>query len=346
MSVRFRADLRSDTFSLPSDAMRKAIAEAELGDDVFGEDPTANRLQERMASLLGKEASIFMASGTMSNGVALRCLADPGDEVLCGAASHVYNFEGAQHALHGGIQLHRIDESATGLLPVTEVREALSRPGDPHFAPRTVVALENTHNMLGGRVLDLDGQRGVLREARRAGAAAYLDGARLWHAHVATGRPMSELAGEYDLVSVCFSKAMGCPVGSVLAGSGELVEKAHWYRKRCGGGMRQIGILAAACIHSLENLLPRLGLTHEYARKLAAAADSSPALTVDVSAVDSNIVMVGTPDGRSGSVVRELESKGVGALSVDSSTVRLVTHLSLDPSDVEYAQSVLSEMGR
>jgi threonine aldolase len=318
------------------------MARAELGDDVFGEDPTANRLQERTASLLGKAASLFMASGTMSNGVALRCLADPGDEVICGSASHVYNFEGGQHALHGGIQLHRMDETEGGLLPLAEVENALQRPRDPHFAPRTVVAMENTHNMLGGRVLDLKGQREVLGAARRAGASTYLDGARLWHAHLAAGVSLHELAADYDMVSVCFSKAMGCPVGSVLAGSTEMVQRAHWFRKRFGGGMRQIGVLAAACIHSLDNVLPRLGLTHDYARRLASAAASSPALRIDVSSVDSNIVMLRTLEGGADKVVRQLASKGVGSLTVDDSTVRLVTHLSLNEEDVEYAMSVLA----
>jgi len=343
--ARFRVDLRSDTVSTPSLGMRNAIAHAEVGDDVFGEDPTVRALEERTAGLLGHEAGLFMVSGTMSNGVAVRVLASPGDELLCGSTSHVYLYEGAQAALNGGIQMHRIDEGADGLPPVAAVDFALSRSGDLHFASRKLLCLENTHNILGGRVLPREGVAALLDVVRKHSCRAYLDGARLWHAHSATGATLQDLASGFDLVSVCFSKAMGCPVGSVLVGRADLIEKARWYRKRHGGGMRQAGILAAACIYSLDHCLPKLGLTHKWARQLASSASSSTIFRVDPSAVDTNIVILETPGLSSTKIVTALEGLGIGCLAIGPSSIRLVTHLSLGERDVKYAVDTLSAFG-
>lgn len=343
---KFRVDLRSDTVSVPSTGMRSAMAHAEVGDDVFGEDPTVNALQDRVAAMLGFESSIFMPSGTMSNGVALRTLASPGDEVICGSASHIYLYEGAQAALNAGIQLHRIDEDRSGLPEPEEVEAALSRSDDIHFAPRKLICLENTHNILGGKILPAGGVERIQRIAGACSARMYLDGARLWHAAAATGAPLSDLCRGFDMVSVCFSKALGCPVGSVLAGSRSLIERARWWRKRHGGGLRQAGILAAACLYALDRNLPRLSMTHRWARRLAAAAASSPMFSADPDSVETNIVILRTRDGKgSAAAVNALTALGIGCLAIGPGAVRLVTHLSMDDRDVGYAGDILSSLG-
>ena len=341
----FRVELRSDTFSLPDPAMRQTMASAQLGDDVFGEDPTVNALQERVAELLGMEDALLMPSGTMSNGVALRCLASPGETVVCGSRSHVYRYEGGAAAMHGGLRLHRLDEEEWGAAGLDKVREAFALSRDVHHSHRSVLALENTQNVMGGVVLPPEREDGLLRAARSAGAHAFLDGARLWHAHVAQGIPMKDLASGYDLVTVCFSKAMGCPVGSVLAGPADLIEKARWLRKMQGGGMRQAGILAAACIYALDHSLPQLERTHSYASRLARAAQRSPLLSCEADAVQTNIVILQTPGRAAHSVVEAMGEMGIGCLPVGPERIRLVTHLSLSDKDVTYAADTLAVFG-
>jgi threonine aldolase len=343
--VKFRVDLRSDTVSFPDHKMRQAMAHAEVGDDVFGEDPTINALEARTAKLLGFPAALFLPSGTMSNGVAIRTLARPGEEVICGSRTHTYLYEGAQFALNGGIQMHRIDEEPTGLLPPDQVSSALSRKGDLHFAGRTVLSLENTHNVLGGRILPDRGVEELKSIASGHGVRLYLDGARLWHVPVAGGKSLRDLADGFDMVSVCFSKAMGCPVGSVLAGSRDLVDRARWLRKRMGGVMRQSGVLAAACIYALDNNLEKLPMTHRWASRLARAAGTSPVLNVDMEQVETNIVMLDTPEDTARSTVSALDAMGIGSLAVGPSRIRLVTHLSLSEKDVQYAADTLAVFG-
>ncbi|MBN1434171.1 DegT/DnrJ/EryC1/StrS family aminotransferase [Candidatus Fermentibacterales bacterium] len=346
MSVRrFRVDLRSDTVTVPSHGMRQAMSHALVGDDVFREDPTVRELEARVAEMLGKESGLFMVSGTMSNGIALRVLGKPGDEIICGRHSHIYCYEGGAAAFMGGMQLHTLSENEHGLIEEDELMAALGRHEDIHFAPRTVLALENTHNIRGGRILPPAAAARILSIGASAGLRAYLDGARLWNAAVSLECGVGELTGAYDMVSVCFSKGMGCPIGSVLAGSGEDMDRARWFRKRYGGGMRQVGIIAAACIYALEHNISRLAKTHEYARKLARAANSSPILSADPSSVDTNIVLVTTPESTAPSVVRALEEQGIGCFATGPSTIRLVTHLSLGERDVKYAADTLAMFG-
>lgn len=345
MAERFRVDLRSDTVSTPSQGMRNAIAHAEVGDDVFGEDPTVNALEARVAALLGFESAVFVVSGTMSNGIAVRTLASPGDEVICGTSSHIYMYEGAQAALNGGIQLHRIDEGSDGLPGAEAVEAALARSGDIHFAPRTLLCVENTHNIMGGLVLPPAGVRALQEIAIARRVQLYLDGARLWHASAALGAAMKDLTTGFDMVSVCFSKAMGCPVGSVLAGSRDAVARARWFRKRHGGGMRQAGILAAACIYALDHNLPQLEQTHRWAKALARAASSSAIFEVDQDLVSTNIVILRTPGVSSSSVVSMLEGTGIGCLAVGPDAIRLVTHLSLNDRDIKFAADTLAAFG-
>lgn len=330
-------DLRSDTFSIPCRGMRKSISEAVVGDDVFGEDPTINSLEHRVAELLGKEAGLFVPSGTMGNGLAVRTLTSPGDRVLCGSKSHVYNYEGDQFALNCGLQMHRMDEQASGMLSLTSIEKEISLKQDIHRGPRTLLSLENTHNLLGGKILPQSEVIEACALAHSGDMNTFLDGARLWHAHAETGISLDELAAPFDMLSVCFSKGLGAPVGSIVAGSREWISKARWYRKRMGGGMRQAGILAAACHFALDHNLPRLKTTHVYARKLAEAFKSTGRFKVDIDSIDTNIVFLGTKPGFADNLVLNLKTMGLSVLALDDSSVRFVTHLSLDPKSVDEA---------
>lgn len=341
---KLRIDLRSDTVSRPSNAMRNVICRAEVGDDVFGEDPTVNRLESMMAELTGYESAVFMPSGTMANGVAVQAMTSPGDEVLCGTRSHVYLYESAQYAMLCGVQMHRIDESPSGCLPLADVTAALARVSDQHYGPRTLVTLENTQNIMGGLILPEEESDPVLRAAGASGASVHLDGARLWHAHVGTGRSLRSLTAGFRMVSMCFSKAMGCPVGSILLCSGEDEEKVRRLRKCRGGGMRQAGILASACIFSIEHNLPRLHKTHEWAELLAGGIRRSPALELVVEPM-TNIVIASTPEGLAAEAAVALDSLEIGCLALEDSLLRFVTHLSLTEKSVKYAADVLSAFG-
>lgn len=341
--MSFVCDLRSDTVSTPDEGMRHAMASAPVGDDVFGEDPSVNLLQERMADLLGKEAAVFVPTGTMANGISIRSLAAPGDEVICGARSHIFNFEGAQFALNGGIQLHPLPELSCGTPDPAAISALLARRDDIHNAPRTLVALENTHNMLGGVICSRDAVEGIQRSAYGAGVSLFLDGARLWHAAEPSG--LGQLASGFTMLSVCFSKALGCPVGSIVAGPRELVERARWYRKRMGGGMRQAGILAGGCLWALEHNLPRLAETHEMCAVLAGAVNRSKGLSCDPALHPTNILMAGVASGDARRAAHELGQEGVGVLPVGPATIRLVTHLSITERDLDHAVRVISSYG-
>ena len=330
--------------STPCHGMRMAMTRAKVGDDVFGEDPSVNALEEAVASMAGFERAVFMASGTMANGVAIRSMASAGDEVLCGSSSHVYLYEGAQYAMLGGIQMHRMDEGEDGCLDPARTGEALSRIPDDHTAPRTVVALENTHNILGGLVLPQDRVRGVLSEAAATGASAFLDGARLWHAHVASELPLHRLTDGFRMVSMCFSKGLGCPVGSVLLCREADEPGVRRMRKCQGGGMRQAGILAAACLFALEHNLPDLTRTHRWADRIAEGVRNSRALEL-LREPRTNIVLAGTPRGRAAEMAEALGSLEIGCLALTDSMIRFVTHLSLTERSVRYAADVISAFG-
>ncbi len=332
-----KLELRSDTFSTPCSGMRTAIAEAAVGDDVFGEDPTINSLEIRVAKMLGKEAGLFVPSGTMGNGLAIRSLTSPGERILCGTSSHIYNFEGDQFAMNCGLQMHRIDEREDGMISIGDIKQVLDTAENIHRAPVTVLALENTHNLLGGRILPPDEVLEACSYAHSKGVKTYLDGARLWHAHAETGVPLNELAQPFDMVSVCFSKALGAPVGSMVVGSTDLITRARWFRKRMGGAMRQVGILGGACHFALDNNLPQLKLTHENARRLAEAFKSTGRFEVDIDTIHTNIVFLKTENGGADHLVSRLKAIGLSVLSLDKSSVRFVTHLSLDSQCIEQA---------
>ena len=340
-----KVDLRSDTVSTPCHAMRNAMARADVGDDVFGEDPTVNHLESIVAEMTGFEKAIFMPTGTMSNGVAIRALTSPGDEVICGSRSHVYLYERAQYAMLGSLQMHRIDESESGCIPPAEVEKALSRGEDQHVAPRTLVTLENTQNVMGGIVLPEKEVLEIGDICRRKEVSVYLDGARVWHVISSSGEKLRKILSGYSMVSMCFSKGLGCPVGSILACSEEYENKVRFLRKQHGGGMRQAGILAAACLYALEHNLPLLPRTHQYARIIARGISRSPVLRMLNPEPDTNIVIAETPEGKAGIISDALASLEIGCLALSPSTLRFVTHLSLSERSVKYAADVLSAFG-
>lgn len=339
----FSIDLRSDTFSVPCDGMRKAISEAVVGDDVFGEDTLTNELEIRMAELCGKEAGLFVPSGTMGNGLGIRTMGSQGQRILCGANSHIYNYEGDQSALNCSMQMHALREQVDGMLPIDEIKRVFEKKVDIHGAKIGILALENTHNLLGGLVVPQEDIKKACDIAHTFNSYTYLDGARLWHTHIATGLSLQELVKPFDMISLCFSKALGAPVGSVLVGTKAFIEKARWYRKRMGGGMRQTGILTSACHFALDNNLPRLGLTHEYAQALAEAFNSTGKFEVNVSQVKTNIVFLKTGNNNAEKSLKKLENLGMKMLSLGNNSIRFVTHLSLKEYQVKEAVNIIKK---
>jgi threonine aldolase len=329
-------DLRSDTVTRPTPAMREAMARAEVGDDVYGEDPTVNRLQERVAALLGKEAGLFVPSGTMANQVSLGVLTRPGDEIVCDAGAHCISFESGALAALWGVQARTV-AAPRGLLDPADV-EAAIRPAAEVYPRTRVVELENTHNRGGGAVYPLERVRALADLARRRGLHLYLDGARLWNACAATGvRPDAYAAGA-TLVSVCLSKGLGAPAGSVVCGPRDLLVEARRLRKRLGGGMRQAGVLAAAGLHALDHHLGRLAEDHDNARRLADLLARIPGASA-LFPVETNLVFVAFAGRAAPDVAARLARAGVLANPEGSrpDVVRFVTHLDVSRADVEDA---------
>jgi threonine aldolase len=281
-------DLRSDTVTRPTPAMRRAMVEAEVGDDVFGDDPTVQELERRVARLAGKERSLYVASGTMGNQLAIHVLTERGDEVLLEAESHIFLYEQGGLAANSGCLAHVV-RAERGALPVESLEAAL-RDEDDHNARLSLVCLENTHNRAGGAIVPLERLRAIAAAARARGVRVHLDGARLWNASVASGVPIAAWAEHADTVMMCFSKGLGAPIGSILAGPADVIRRARRARKRWGGGMRQVGIIAAACLHALDHHVQRLREDHARARVLAAGLSAIPG--VSVTTPETNIVYV------------------------------------------------------
>lgn len=324
-----RYDFRSDTVTRPSAAMRVAMAEAEVGDDVFGDDPTVNRLEQRMAAMLGKDAAIFVPSGTQSNLLALMSHCGRGDEYIAGQDAHLYSHEAGGAAVLGSIQPQPIAHRPDGTMDLGNI-EAAIKPDDNHYARTRVIALENT---FGGKVLPVDYMAQVAEIARRHGLGLHLDGARAFNACVALGMDIKAFVAPFDSVSICLSKGLGAPVGSVLIGRQDLIDKARRHRKMLGGGMRQSGILAAAGLHALEHNIDRLADDHRRARRLAEGLAAYPALKVVMP--DTNIVFVDVEDGIGKRFTDFLESRGVGMIGYGRQ--RWVTHLDVTDDDVDGA---------
>jgi threonine aldolase len=329
-------DLRSDTVTKPTPAMREAMARADVGDDVYGEDPTVNALQERVAALLGKEAALFVPSGTMANQVALGVLTRPGDEIVCDAGAHCISFESGALAALWGVQARTV-AAERGLLDPAAV-EAMIRPVHDVYPRTRVIEVENTHNRGGGAVYPLERVRALGELARRRGLHLHLDGARLWHACAATGVEPAEYAREATTVSVCLSKGLGAPAGSLVAGPRDLVADARRLRKRLGGGMRQAGVLAAAGMHALDHHLARLPEDHANARRLAGGLLELPGASLAFP-VETNLVFVAFAGRSAADVSARLAREGVLANPEGSRAdlVRMVTHLDVSRADVDEA---------
>lgn len=329
-------DLRSDTVTRPSAGMRQAMAAAEVGDDVFGEDPTVRALEEAIADLLGKESALLCPSGTMSNLIAIAALTERGDEVLVDAEAHILHYEVAGSAVVAGVQLRNFDAPNAGC-PSPSQLDSLRRLADPTHEPAcTLLCLEQTHNRRGGSVAPVVDLKAALHQAHSMGLMVHLDGARLANAAAYLELGLSELAGCADTVNFSLSKGLGCPAGSVWVGPSSVRQRAHIWRKRLGGGMRQVGVLAAAGLWALEHQLPRLSEDHEKARRLAGGLAEIPGISVDPATIQTNIVLMET-ESPADSVLAAAESVGVKMVAFGRHTVRAVTHLDVTTEDMDEA---------
>jgi len=340
-------DLRSDTLTQPTPSMLKAMAEAQVGDDVFGEDPSINKLEEMAADRLGKEAALFAASGTMGNLVSLLAHCGRGDEIILGSLSHTFYFEQGGSAAVGGIHPRTVANLPDGTLNLSEI-EAAIRPDNIHFPLTRLIVLENTHNLCGGTPLDLEYMRAVGDIARRHGLKVHVDGARIFNAAVALDVKVDQLAAEADSVSFCLSKGLGAPIGSVVCGNREFILRARRARKVLGGGMRQAGVLAAAGIVALNEMIDRLAEDHDNARKLANGLAQIPGLSIDPSLIKTDIVYfeVKKEGIRVEELVQRLDNVGVRMLPVGPGRIRAVTHYHITSEDIDYALGVFSKVMR
>jgi len=330
-------DLRSDTVTRPTAAMRAAMAAADVGDDVFGDDPSVNALQERIAALLGKEAALFVSSGTQGNLVAVMTHCARGDEYIVGQAAHTYRYEAGGAAVLGSVQPQPLEHQPDGSLALADIAAAI-KPDDSHFARSRLLCLENT---IGGKVLSLDYLAAATTLARQRGLATHLDGARLFNAAVALGgEPYANaraIAAHFDSVSVCFSKGLGAPVGSALVGSHAFIEQARRWRKMLGGGMRQAGVLAAAALHAIDRHVTRLADDHALAQRFAEALEKVPGVTVEP--VQTNMVFVAVDPARAAGLGERLAAEGV--LVTGRDRLRFVTHLDVDAVGVDRASAAI-----
>ncbi len=343
MTVNY-IDLRSDTVTKPSPAMREAMMKAEVGDDVFGEDPTVNILQQKVADLLGKEAALYVPSGTQANQICIKVHTQPGDEVIMEKGCHLFNYETGALSFLSGIQPHVI-EGIRGVMQVEDVKKAI-RP-KAYYMPRSaLLAVENTHNRAGGTIYPIETIRELHNLTRAEKMGFHLDGARLWNACVETGISPKEYAAYFDSVSVCLSKGLGAPVGSVIAGSKEFVEKARKFRKIFGGGMRQAGILAAAGMYALDNNRERLKDDHAKMKYFGRELSNISSLSIDMEAVQTNIIIIGVENtGRQPEeVLAMLKAKGALLTMGNWMSVRAVTHLDVSMDDVKRAASIFHEL--
>jgi len=349
MSEAKPIDLRSDTVTKPSQAMRQAMAEAEVGDDVLGDDPTVLRLQSQVATLLGKEAALYVPSGSMGNQTAIRAQTEPGDEIIAHEESHIYHYEGGAPSGLSGCSL-RLLRGNRGRFTADEVRAAI-RPSESHFARSRLIVVENTQNRGGGAIWSLTAIKEIGEVAAEHGLRMHLDGARLLNACVATGIEPREYAHHFDTVSICFSKGLGAPVGSAVAGDAATIRRVHRFRKMFGGGMRQAGIIAAGAMYALDHNVERLVEDHINAKRLAMAIGKIPGLSIDAETVDTNIVYfdVDSSRGTAQEFAQALRGEGVWMLATGPQRVRAVTHLDVSATDIDRAIEVLellAGMGR
>lgn len=328
-------DLRSDTLTKPTAAMRRAMADAEVGDDVYAEDPTVTLLQERVAAMFGKEAALFTPTGSMANVLAVAALVGPGQEVLCESRAHILRAELGAHGALTGLT-SRTWSHPDGQIDLPAIEEMYAPDMGPFFVRTTAVSVENTHNFAGGTVLPLADLQALRAWAISTGCSVHLDGARIWNAHIATGTPLAEYGAVADTISVCLSKGLGAPIGSLMLGTADDIAEARIRRKRLGGGMRQVGVLAAAGLYALDHHLDRLAEDHDHARLIAEACGLDPAT------VPTNIVVVDVPSAPD--VVAAAAEQGVRIGAVGPRRVRLLTHLDITREDAEQAAKVLASV--
>ena len=338
-------DLRSDTVTKPTEGMRKAMSEAVVGDDVLGDDPTVIELQNKVASMLGKEGGLFVPSGTMSNIVATRTHTSPGDEIITEYKSHIYKYEGGAFAALSGCSVALV-HGKDGLMNPEDVSNAIrkSEGSLSHYPNGSLVCVENTAQGGGGTVYSQESLDEICKIAKQKDCKLHLDGARLFHASTASGTSLSRMVRDFDTVSICLSKGLGSPVGSVLVGSKKTLEQAHRWRKMFGGGMRQAGIIAAAGLYALENNVDRLHEDHRRARQFGEALDSMPNFSVNLETVQSNIVFIGVGEGNAKMMIEKLSKYGIDILDIDDSTIRAVFHLHITDKDLEAAIEVFTKI--
>ena len=338
-----RVDLRSDTVTQPTPPMREAMAAAVVGDDVLGDDPTVIELQNRIAEMLGKEAALFVPSGTMSNAVAIKSQTKPGDEIVTHRKSHIYMYEAGGYAVLAGCSISLV-EGEMGQMSPEDVQRAIRKVAgsDSHYPECTLICVENTANVGGGSIYDQETLDAICEVAHKNDCRAHMDGARMFNAVVASGTNPARMVRDFDTISICLSKGLGAPIGSVLVGDAATIAEAHRWRKMCGGGMRQSGILAAAGLYALENNIDRLGEDHARARRLAEALDAMEAYSIDLGAVQSNMVYINCKKDGAKNLVNSLAEQGVDVLDLeqgvdygDISTVRAVVHLHITDEDVD-----------
>lgn len=337
-------DLRSDTVTRPSPAMRQAIANAEVGDDVLGDDPTVLKLQDRVAALLGQEAALYVPSGSMANQVAIRAVCEPGDELIIDETTHSYNYETGGPAALSGVSC-RIIQGRRGIYAPADV-DACVRPHNSHFPNSRMVIIENTNNRGGGSVWPIETVAGVSAAARKHGLHLHLDGARLMNACTARGCKPTEYTRHVDSVSMCFSKGLGAPVGSIIAGPKAFVARTHRFRKMFGGAMRQAGILAAAALYALDHHVERLTEDHKNARRLANGIADLPGIRLDPAEVETNIVLFEVTErlGSAQQLVDRLRDRGVWCFATGPNKVRLVTHLDVSATQIDQAIAAFREV--
>jgi threonine aldolase len=341
--VTTAVDLRSDTLTMPSPAMRRAMADAELGDDVFREDPTINRLEDRAAEATGKQAAVFVATGTMGNLLGVLALARSGQEIIADADSHLFLSEGGGAAALGGIQVRQVP-TATGVMDADQVRAAV-RPTDDYHAPLTAaICVENTHNRHGGVVWPLESLRAMRAVADEHGLAVHMDGARVFNAAAALGVPVADIAATADTITFCISKGLGAPVGSVLCGPDDVVDRARRWRKAVGGGWREAGVLAAAGVYALDHMVDRLAEDHANARTLAEGLAELPGVRIDLARVQTNIVRFDVTEMTAREFVAGCRERGLLGGGSTGTGVRFVTHYGIEAEDVQRALAVCAEV--
>jgi threonine aldolase len=336
-------DLRSDTVTKPTRQMREAMLAASVGDDVYAEDPTVGELEQRVAQLLGHEAALFCVSGSMCNMLGVRLLVEPGQEVICDAQAHIARAEMGAHAAVQGLTM-RTFPSTRGRLELTEVAKIIAPSAGPYLVSTAAVAVENTHNFGGGTIQPFDELTAVAELCREHGVGYHLDGARLWNAHIATGVGLEAYGRLFDTVSVCFSKGLGAPVGSVLASTSEKIARARMLRKRLGGGWRQAGVLAAACLYALDHHVQRLADDHAAARVFAEAVAACVPTAVEPDAVETNVVVINTGSIPAAPIAAAAAERGVQVSALGPFMIRAVTHLDVTVEDCEWAGQLVGKL--